>query len=40
MGVRLMPVENYNAFYIVDEKNDAVHVLRILYNSREWQSIL
>ena len=40
IGVRLMPVENYNAFYIVDEKNDEVHVLRILYNSREWQNIL
>ena len=40
MGVRLMPVENYNAFYIIDEQKSEVHILRILYNRREWQSIL
>jgi len=40
LGVRLMPVENYNAFYIVDEGKREVHVIRILYNRREWQSLL
>ena len=40
MGVRLMPVENYNAFYIIDEQKSEVHILRVLYNRREWQSIL
>ena len=39
-GVRLLPVENYTAFYIVDEVKLEVHVLRILYNHREWQVIL
>ena len=40
MGVRLMPVESYNAFYIIDEQKSEVHILRILYNRREWQNIL
>ena len=40
MGVRLMPVENYHAFYIVNDRKNEVHVLRILYNRREWQTIL
>ena len=40
LGVRIMPVENYNAFYIVDEPKQEVHVLRILYNRREWQNLL
>ena len=40
MGVRLMPIESYNAFYIVDEQKSEVHILRIHYNRREWQNIL
>jgi len=40
MGVRLIPVENYVAFYIVDEVKRKVHVFRILYNRREWQNLL
>jgi len=40
MGVRLMPVESYNAFYVIDEQKNEVHILRILYNRREWQNIL
>ncbi|MCL2378562.1 MAG: type II toxin-antitoxin system RelE/ParE family toxin [Defluviitaleaceae bacterium] len=40
MGVRLMPVENYTAFYIIDEAKRKVHVFRILYNRREWQNVL
>jgi plasmid stabilization system protein ParE len=40
IGVRLMPVENYNAFYIIDEPKHEVHVLRILYNRREWKNLL
>ena len=40
LGVRLMPVENYNAFYIVDEQAHEVHVIRILYKRREWQNLL
>ncbi len=40
MGVRRIPVENYTAFYIVDEKEKTVHIFRILYNRREWQYLL
>ena len=40
MGVRLLPVENYTAFYIIDEAKQEVHVFRILYNRRDWQRIL
>jgi len=39
MGVRKLLVENYIAFYIDEEKYE-VHILRILYNRREWQNIL
>jgi plasmid stabilization system protein ParE len=40
MGVRKLLVENYIAFYIINEAKCEVHVLRILYNRREWQNIL
>lgn len=40
MGVRRIPVENYTAFYIVDENEKTVHLFRILYNRREWQYLL
>jgi plasmid stabilization system protein ParE len=35
-----MPVENYNAFYVVDELKHEVHVIRVLYKRREWQKLL
>ena len=40
LGVRMMPVENYIAFFVIDEENAEVHVLRILYKKREWQNLL
>jgi len=40
MGVRRIPVENYTAFYVVDENEKTVHIFRILYNRREWQYLL
>lgn len=39
-GVRKLLVENYIVFYIANEEKCGVHVLRILYNRREWQDIL
>jgi len=33
-------VENYSAFYIVNEKDKEIHVFRILYNRREWKNLL
>lgn len=40
IGVRRLFVENYVVFYIIDETEQTVHVIRVLYNRREWQSIL
>lgn len=40
MGVLMLLVENYIAFYIIDDEKCEVHVLRILYNRREWKDIL
>lgn len=40
MGVRKLLVENYIVFYIIDAEKYQVHVLRIVYNRREWQNIL
>ena len=39
-GLRKLLVGNYNIFYTVDEENQNVHVLRILYNRREWQALI
>lgn len=39
-GVRRIPVENYSAFYIVDDRDKTVHVFRIIYNRREWMNFL
>lgn len=40
MGIQKIPVENYIAFYIVDESHKTVHVFRILYNRREWHNLI
>jgi len=40
IGYRMLMIENYLAFYIVDEYNKTVCVDRILYARREWQNIL
>ena len=39
-GLHWMPVENYSVFYVVDEDERTVNVLRILYSRREWQVLL
>jgi toxin ParE1/3/4 len=39
-GVRWMSAENYLVFYIINENRKKVHVLRILYNRRDWRSLL
>ena len=40
LGVRMMPVENYIVFYVIDEVKLEIHVLRILFKRREWQNFL
>ena len=39
-GLRWMPSENYAVFYVVDENEREVHIMRVLYSRREWQSLL
>lgn len=40
LGVRRILIENYAAFYTVDESVRTVHIIRVLYNRREWQQLL
>ena len=40
LGLRKLFVENYTAFYVIDESTHEVHILRILYNRREWQNLM
>ena len=39
-GIRMITVNNYLVFYIVDHKTETVHVIRFLYGKRDWVSIL
>ena len=40
IGVRTLLVRNYTVYYIVDDDKRTVHIIRVLYNRREWQDIL
>ena len=40
LEIRRIPVENYTAFYFVNEESKTVHIFRILYNCREWKNLL
>lgn len=39
-GIRYVKVDNYLAFYFIDEEKCAVYVIRFLYGKRNWISIL
>ena len=39
-GIRWLPAENYTVFYIVDEPENKVNVLRVLHRRREWRDLL
>ena len=39
-GLRWMPSENYSVFYIINEENRKVNVLRVLHGRRDWQNLL
>ena len=39
-GLRPLYIGNYTAFFVADESNKRVHVLRILHNRRQWQNFL
>ena len=40
VGLRTLMMKNYIAYYIVDDHDNTVHIIRVLYNRREWQDIL
>ena len=37
-GYRLLPVDNFIVFYI--PKGEEVHIVRIIYGRRDWETIL
>ncbi|MCR5324966.1 MAG: type II toxin-antitoxin system RelE/ParE family toxin [Lachnospiraceae bacterium] len=39
-GIRLVIINNYLAFYVIDEESKTVHIVRFLYGKRNWISIL
>jgi len=39
-GLRLIVIKNYLMFFIIDEKNKTVTVLRFLYGRRNWKNLL
>lgn len=39
-GLRKLLVENYIVFYIVEEKDSTVTIVRILYGRRNWVDLL
>lgn len=39
-GIRFVRVKNYLAFYVVDEGEQTVHVIRFLYGRSDWQAAL
>jgi len=40
LGYRLINVKNYMIFYIIDEPNNYLKIVRFLYGKRDWMNIL
>lgn len=40
LGIRFITVNNYIAFYTIDEDISTVHIIRFLYCKRNWIQIL
>lgn len=39
-GIRKLNVGNYMIFYIVYEEEKEVHIVRVIYNRREWENLI
>ena len=39
-GYRKLIINNYIVFYIVDEENEQVNIMRVLYGRQKYQSLL
>ena len=40
LGIRFILVNNYMAFFIIDEEDKTVYIVRFLYQKRNWIQIL
>lgn len=40
LGFRMISYGNCNIFYIYDEFEDVVHIIRILYDNQDWETML
>jgi plasmid stabilization system protein ParE len=39
-GLKYVMIKNFLLFYIIDEKNKIVNIIRFLYRRRDWKNIL
>ena len=39
LGFRMTWYENYNIFYIKNEFEDILHIIRVLYDKKDWKKI-
>ena len=39
-GIRMLTVDNYIIFYVVNKEAGTVSIVRVLYAKREWQTLL
>lgn len=39
-GIRFVTINNYLAFYVIDEEKQIVNIVRFLYRKGNWKSIL
>ena len=39
-GIRLITINNYIAFYTIDDDKGIVHIVRFLYGKRNWTAVL
>ena len=40
LGIRYLLIKNYIAFYTIDADSKTIHIIRFLYNKRNWIHIL
>ena len=40
LGIRFILVNNYMAFFLIDEKEKTVYIIRFLYGKRNWIQLL
>lgn len=38
--IRMIVINNYLAFYVIDKESEIVHIVRFLYGKRNWISLL